>query len=506
MIDRTHQRAASTRLLGAGANLCDSGTWMRLAMFLSVALTAVVASDAHARAPIGAREAPGVCTATPTPRESHEATTCAAIQLATPISEVDRWRPRIDKPIIHASSAGPACRARRAPYSVAELDPTYAACRAEPSWAHGLVMPDFAIVDLDQLEPYVRWFTQTKAGRGVVQRWVRRAGRHRAHVQAQLAAQGLPRSLEALVFVESGYSPLAHSHAGAVGLWQLMPATARALGLQIDEDCDERRSIDGATTAALKHLVRLQRKFGSWELVLAAYDYGEGRLQKKLREHDVVDFWSLAAIPGVLPRETLEYVPKLLAFALVLRNFERFGFDPKDVEPLARATRIEVPTGTRLALVAHAASTSVRELRLLNPELTGERVPGGVESMRVPARSSAHAKAMLPHVIAAASRGEEPLVDEGFDWGDEGRAEAVLAAATAKAKAKANASVAVVVRPARGAPSAVSAGHVKPKDARAAEASATAANRSKSAANKANRAHLDVSPHPVAAMRVATGR
>lgn len=333
---------------------------------------------------------------------------------------MDRWHPRRDKPAIHVATVGPTSRLRRAPYSVAEPDPSYATSRAEPSWAHGLTMPDLAIFDLDKIEPFVRWFTETKAGRGVVRHWIRRAGRYRAHVESQLAAHGLPRSLEALVFVESGYSPVAHSHAGAVGLWQLMPATARALGLQIDDERDERRSVDGATTAALKHLVGLQRRFGSWELVLAAYDYGEGRLERKLRKYDVVDFWSLASVPRALPRETLEYVPKILAFALVLRNLERFGFDVHDVESPVRATRIEVPAGTPLALVAHAASTSVRTLRTLNPELTRDRVASdGGASILVPARSSARARTVLPYLIALAARGKEPTVAEDFDWGDE---------------------------------------------------------------------------------------
>src|SRR5512145_1324907 len=242
-------------------------------------------------------------------------------------------------------------------------------------WLRGLKRPDIAVPRDPKVARYIRYFASTPRGRETFATWLRRSGSYRDIVANALNRQHLPIDLMAVMFVESGCWPKATSSAGAAGLWQFMPQTARAYGLSVQRGYDERRSIWKSTEAALTHLSDLHAQFESWHLALAAYNLGYQQLATRLQTTRTEDFFTLAKIPDALPRETALYVPKILAVAVILRNLEYFGFDGIERLSPISASRIEVPPHTRLTLVARAAGTSARKLKELNPQIVGDSIP-----------------------------------------------------------------------------------------------------------------------------------
>lgn len=320
-----------------------------------------------------------------------------------------------EKPKAQLPPSGPkSSRERLALFSTEPPEKTW--CEPPPAWSIGLRPIAFGMPDLHRIEPHLRYFAESPGGRAIVHKWLRRAGKHRHIVVTALHNNHLPLDLQALVYIESGFSPTATSKAGAVGLWQLMPSTARGLGLRVDTEVDERRNVQKATDAAIEHLSDLYATFGSWDLVFAAYDLGAKRLLRKMQDHHAMDYWSLSSIDGALPTETVDYVPKLLAFAVLLRNLDRFGFDSAPVDKPLFTSELEVPAGTTFALLARASATSVFHLRELNADiLNGRKVPLSVSTINVPSFGLSRARVMLPNLLKE-SDGLEDMVGEGFDW------------------------------------------------------------------------------------------
>lgn len=289
-------------------------------------------------------------------------------------------------------------------------------------WLKDLRMPDLPVRPDEEIHRYVRFFSETTRGRKIFTGWLRRSGRYRGIVTEALRDRQLPQDLHALVFVESGYSPTAVSSAGAVGLFQFIPSTAKAYGLSVEGPVDERRSAPRSAAAGAHHLQDLYERLGSWDLAFAAYNMGYQGMLARMQELGTEDFWELSALPGALPRETQLYVPKILAVALILRNLDRFGFDDVRAEAAIAASELEVPPHTSLATLARAAGTSVETLRELNPELSGASVPArsgtAPVAVRVPASGLARARAMLPRLLDPLDRDAlENRVGPSFDWG-----------------------------------------------------------------------------------------
>jgi membrane-bound lytic murein transglycosylase D len=287
-------------------------------------------------------------------------------------------------------------------------------------WMSGLRMPDLPIHPDAKVERFVNYFTKNNDGRKLFRALLQRSGRYRGIVEPALHDKMLPRDLMALVAVESGFSPTALSTAGASGLWQFMPDTARAYGLAVEADYDERRSVTRATEAGTRLLADLYDKFGSWELALAAYNMGYKGMLNVVRDTGSNDFWTLSKITGALPEESVMYVPKIMAVALILNNLERFGFDDVHYDPPIPTGNLEVPAGVGLTVVARAAGTSVQRLRELNPELLADTIPNRGESFvtHVPGEGLARARAMLPRLLDVDDRdGLEHSVSRSFDWG-----------------------------------------------------------------------------------------
>ncbi|HEU4643674.1 MAG TPA: LysM peptidoglycan-binding domain-containing protein [Gemmatimonadaceae bacterium] len=221
--------------------------------------------------------------------------------------------------------------------------------------------------------------------------WLERGGRYEPMIRAKLHAAGLPEDLTYLALIESGYDPHAYSSAAAVGIWQLMTSTARDVGLRVDWWVDERRDPVRSTEGAIKFLGYLEDQFGSLFLAAAAYNGGPGRISRGLTRYaDDLEgqtgdqaFFALAE-KDYLRAETKDYVPRLIAAALVAKDPKRYGFDITPDSALVYDT-VRVGPATPLAAVAAAAHVEVSRIMTLNPGiLRGVTPPHGSYTVHVP--------------------------------------------------------------------------------------------------------------------------
>jgi membrane-bound lytic murein transglycosylase D len=199
-------------------------------------------------------------------------------------------------------------------------------------------------------------------------------------IREKLRARGMPEDLVYLSMIESGFNPTARSRVSAVGLWQFMAPTARGYGLRIDEYVDERRHPEKATDAALRHLTDLHGELGSWYLAAAAYNGGGGRVGRAMkavtgrRRGTDADFWR---IRHRLPQETRDYVPLMVAAALIGKEPGKYGLGNVERWLPLSVDSVRVPGGTRLALVGRAIGATEKELSRLNPHLVQKMAPPG---------------------------------------------------------------------------------------------------------------------------------
>ena len=232
--------------------------------------------------------------------------------------------------------------------------------------------------------------------------WLQRMPRYEPMIRARLARQGLPGDLLYLALIESGFSNSATSRARAVGMWQFMPSTGRSYGLRVDRWVDERRDPVKATDAAARHLNDLRTRFGSLYLAAAAYNAGGGKVSRGLRklgdsayeeaDDEVISdsTFFLLYDSRYLRRETKDYVPKLIAAALIAKEPEKYGFARPAALPPFAYDSIIVPDATGLDVVARLAGTDVATLRELNPQFLRLITPPGVRAMiRLPVGSAA---------------------------------------------------------------------------------------------------------------------
>jgi membrane-bound lytic murein transglycosylase D len=206
--------------------------------------------------------------------------------------------------------------------------------------------------------------------------------------------------------IESGFNPIAYSPASASGLWQFMPSTARSYGLRVDSWVDERRNPEKATTAAVSYLSALYKRFGDWQLAVAAYNAGEGKIQRGLEKYKAKNFWDLAA-GDYLPLETKRYVPKLIAAIIIAHEPERYGFQTVQAKKVSYDV-IEVPSQTSLGAIAAAGGYSVDKIRQLNSELLKNKIPRikgkGTYLLKVPAGTSTRVAAKLQQILTREKR------------------------------------------------------------------------------------------------------
>ncbi len=262
--------------------------------------------------------------------------------------------------------------------------------------ATGVTLPaltaDLMKIDNQAVTKWVNYFS----GRGHrnFQLWLDKKNSRDQLVTSILDEYGLPRELIYLSLIESGLSSNAVSSAGAVGPWQFMPATGKGYNLKQSWWVDERRDLEMSTRAAAKHLKKLHKRFGDWALVLAAYNSGENRVARRIRQHGHDNFWDMR-----LPSQTTAYVPKFIATVRIGENPEKYGFENNKV-PVYAYDVVKVRDATDLDLMARCAGVPVKEIIQLNPALLHEASPPGIKGypIRVPAGKGPKATAALSKI------------------------------------------------------------------------------------------------------------
>src|SRR5947209_1821787 len=287
----------------------------------------------------------------------------------------DRLVDRISTYEVHALAAGDGFTEKKyEPASIDELlalSTTFGTPAATPE-VKDAVRSDPANHDIPiPLNPRVLSYIELFQGRlhDFIEEGMKRGTRYLPMIQNVFRAAGLPLDLAYVPLIESAFKPNALSKAKAKGVWQFMGGTALENGLRRDWYIDERSDPEKATLAAAKYLRTLNKLFsGDWHLALASYNGGPGRLQRAIKRVGVDDFWKLAEKPRLLPRETREYVPMILAAIVVARNPGQYGFDVEPDAPPAY-DKITLPRPVDLRRVAEWADTTIDEIQALNPEL-----------------------------------------------------------------------------------------------------------------------------------------
>ena len=287
--------------------------------------------------------------------------------------------------LLHRPGVAPAAEAIAEGTSIALL-----ARDGEPSW--DIEVEDY--VTEDRVSRFVERFL-TGSRRTFVGR-LQRGKRYEPMIRRTLREAGIPEDMYFLALVESGFDPDAYSRAAAVGMWQFMTSTARVMGLRVDWWVDERRDPVKSTAAAARFIRDLREQFGSLYLAAAAYNGGPGRVSRGLRKYDdAMDevsgedrFFALAE-RDYLRLETKNYVPQLIAAALIGKAPGRFGITLDSVAPFAYDS-VVVPPATPLRAIARASGRSVAEIQALNPHvLRGVTAPDSAMLVRIPPAAGA---------------------------------------------------------------------------------------------------------------------
>jgi membrane-bound lytic murein transglycosylase D len=286
--------------------------------------------------------------------------------------------------------------------------PVLDSASAEPTWD----MDVRSYETQERVAHYVSMFTGRSKDR-IAER-LERGTRYESMIRAKMKAGGLPEDMYYLALIESGFDNNAYSRAAAVGMWQFMTSTARGMGMRVDWWVDERRDPVKSTWAAVRFIRGMRDQFGSLYLAAAAYNGGPGRVARGLARYaddlentQGEDAFFVLAEKDYLKNETREYVPQLIAAALIAKEPKRYGMTLTPREPFVYDS-VRVPASTPLAAIAKAARSNVVALRELNPHiLRGMTPPRTSFQVRIPTGSAAgfdSAFAALPKTERVASK------------------------------------------------------------------------------------------------------
>lgn len=222
-------------------------------------------------------------------------------------------------------------------------------------------------------------------GKERLKRYLERSGRYEVWMKSILAEEGLPQDLFYLALIESGFSNYAYSRAAALGPWQFIRSTGRIFNLKSDWWVDERKDPEKATRAAAAYLKHLYREFGDWSLAMAAYNAGEGKVRRAIRESGSRNFWVLSA-PGTryLMAETKNYIPRFMAAALIAKMPHRFGLRGIAYDAPYQFEEVKIKGSLDLGVAAKLAQADPGHLLYLNPELNQYVTPPGHYTLKVP--------------------------------------------------------------------------------------------------------------------------
>ncbi|MGM0440838.1 MAG: transglycosylase SLT domain-containing protein [Elusimicrobiota bacterium] len=238
----------------------------------------------------------------------------------------------------------------------------------------------FPLVWNSRVEKWIDYYT-TRGAKNF-NKWIGRSKKYINDVKKILSEHELPEDLAYVPIIESGYSPFAKSHAGAVGMWQFIESTAKKQGLKINYWIDERRDPYKATKAAAKYLKALYEQLGSWEMALAGYNYGASGVRRRIKRWGTDDYWEL-----FLPRETENFVPKIMSAMFIIKEPELFGME-SFYEKGYNWKEYTVEDSIDLRNVADLCGGDIQEIQLLNAELKQMCTPPGKEyKIKIPAEN-----------------------------------------------------------------------------------------------------------------------
>jgi len=237
-------------------------------------------------------------------------------------------------------------------------------------------LPPIPLVLNRRVERAISYF-KTR-GRKVMQKWLDRSAEMIPIILPILEEEGMPEDLVYLSMIESGFKTNAYSYAHASGPWQFISATGRKFGLDIDWWYDERRDPELSTRAAAAYLRTLYKMFDDWYLAMAAYNCGEGKVRRHVRQYGG-DYWSLQR----LPRQTRNYMPTFIAATIIAKNPEVYGFHkPEQIQPIETVS-VVITECVDLGALAEAAGIDNATLRELNPAIVRWCTPPNRDSVTI---------------------------------------------------------------------------------------------------------------------------
>ncbi len=248
---------------------------------------------------------------------------------------------------------------------------------------HGYAMPELRSQYTTNHE---NWYASRP---DYVRRMVERSGKYLYHIVSEVEKRGMPTEIALLPMVESAFNPQAYSRSRASGIWQFMPATGKYFGLSQTWWSDNRKDVTAATNAALTYLQKLHVMFGAWDLALAAYNAGEGTVQRAIERNRKkglpTDYESLS-----LPSETRNYVPKLQAIKNIMTNPQQFGLDIQTIPNRPYFVKVTAPQQIDAHLAAQLAEISFDEFSSLNPEYNRPviKASGSVHEILLPVNAA----------------------------------------------------------------------------------------------------------------------
>ncbi len=251
----------------------------------------------------------------------------------------------------------------------------------------------------DAVVSYINFFSSER-GKKILSFGLRQSGRYQPLISRVLAQEGIPQELIFLAQTESAFQPRAISIARCVGIWQFERFTAQLYNLNINQNADERMDPEKATRAAARLLKDLYMHFGDWYLAMAGYNCGQACVDRAIARTGYADFWELRRL-NVLPRETANYVPAILAMTIVAKNAKAYGVEEIVPDSPLEYETIEVSAPTNLALIAAAADRPLSELKDLNPSLVRQIAPAGY-AVHVPKDS----RAIIEEALAVVPEGK----------------------------------------------------------------------------------------------------
>jgi membrane-bound lytic murein transglycosylase D len=264
---------------------------------------------------------------------------------------------------------------------------------------------NIALDDNPKVDQWIKYFTGR--GRKYMHVYLERSARYIPLMKSTFRERGMPDQLAYVALIESGFSPTAFSNASAVGYWQFIRETGKRYNLRIDPYVDERRDPILSTQAAATFLDSLYSIFGDWHLALAAYNAGEQRILSAVMKKRTRNFWELSQFRRVLPKETVNYIPKFIAAVRIAEDPAKYGFTDIDFQPAFTFDSVVVEKPISLETLSSILKVDYDDMKLMNPRYKSDYVPvynDRVNAVRVPVGMKDQTVAALSQSLSSAPK------------------------------------------------------------------------------------------------------